>query len=372
MRFVVDQAALLRELTLVQGIIERKATLPSLANIVITATESGQLKILATDLEVGLRTGVAATVEEPGTIAVDAKRIHEIVRRLPHGNLSFREKDGVLHVNLERIRYRLTTHDTEDYPSLPVKEGNPAGTIRSSLLAEMVRRVLFAITTDDPRYSLGGALFRLEDGTLLLVSTDGHRLSLTERPAKRLDPEVNDLIVPRKALAEIGKLAADDEADTFFWVQAGTLFVQVGERELNTHLPETRFPDFTRVVPEGNDKIVEVGTADLKNALDRVSVLSQDQSRMVRFSLSPETLALSTEHHQHGAANEELSVDYDGEAIDIGFNAQYIADYLAVAGTETIRLKLGEEMGQGLIEPGRGDDDDAKDAYVVMPMALGS
>lgn len=371
MEINVEQSTLVRELSLLQGIIERKATIPILSNVLLSAQQDGRLVLTATDLEVGYRSSVEAEVSRPGTTAVDARRLHDIVRRLPSGTISFKLDGNALHISCERIRYRLNAQDTEQFPSLPVKEGNATGTIKSSQLADMVRRVLFAITADDPRYSLGGALWRLEDARLLMVATDGHRLSLAGRPARKLDPELGDIVVPRKALSEIQKLADDDDADTYFWVRQATLHVQVGERELNTHLQEQKFPDYTRVIPQNNDKHIDLGTSDLRRAIERVAVLSPDQSRMVKLSLVSGGVTLSSEHSAFGDAKEELEIDYAGEGLDIGFNAQYLVDFLSVAGTEKVRLSLGEAMGQGLFQPLRADDDEREDSYVVMPMALG-
>lgn len=370
MRFVVDQSVLMRELSLLQGVVERKATIPMLANVLISAVEDGRVVLMATDLEVGFRATFHAQVEMPGTVAVDARRLHDIARRLPQGQIGFKLQKDSLHISLEKIRYRLSTQDTETFPSLPRREGEPNASIESRWLADMTRRVLFAVTTDDPRYSLGGALWRIEDDRLTMVATDGHRLSLSARPARRLEEIGGDIVVPRKALAELGKLAAEDEGETRLWIKGGSLFAEVGARELSTHLLEMKFPDYARVIPKSNEKKFEIGTSDLRAAIERVAVLSQDQSRMVKFDLAEHRLVLSTEHHVHGEAVEEMAVQYDGAPLQIGFNAQYVLDFVSSAGTETVRVELGEVMGQGLFSPARPEDDGRTDRYVVMPMAL--
>jgi DNA polymerase-3 subunit beta len=371
MKIVVNQASLVQELALIQGIIERKSTIPILSNVLLNATENGRLALTATDLDVGFRSAIAAEVDQPGTAAVDARRLHDIARRLPPGEVSMRLDEGALRIECERIRYKLAIQDAEQFPSLPVKEGKPSALIRSAHLADMVRRVLFAITTDDPRYSLGGSLWRTTGERLTMVATDGHRLSLTTRALQGVQEEIPDMVVPRKALAEIGKLAAEDEQETYLWSRGGNLFVQVGERELNTHLQELRFPDYDRVIPQQNNKEFRVATGSLRAAIERVSLLSQEQSRLIRLDLSESALVLAAQHHQHGEAREELPVDYEGQAVQIGFNFQYLVDFLAVAGTDEVTVRLGEGMSQGLLEPTRPDDDEREDLYVVMPMALG-
>ena len=370
MKTIIDQPTLIRELSLLQGIIEKKSTLESLANVVLSAHEGGRVTLIGTDLEVGYRSSIPATVEQPGTVAVDARRLHDIVRRMPSGNLSFQLDGDALRITMEKIRFRLATHDTEDFPTLPRREGEPVGAVDGPAMADMVRRVLFAITTDDPRYSLAGALWSLDDEGLELVATDGHRLSLTRRPATRLGDLGQGILVPRKALAEVGRLVDGEAHEVRFWVEGGTLFVAVGERELSARLQEPKFPDYRKVLDVDNDKVFEIGTADLKAAIERVSVLSVEQSHMVKLDLAPERLVVSSHHHTHGEASEELAVDYDGAPLAIGFNAQYLLDFLGVAGTEKIRAHLGEPMGQGLFEPVREQDDDRVDRYVVMPMAL--
>ncbi len=371
MKTIIDQPTLIRELSLLQGIIEKKTTLEALANVVLSAHDGGRVSLIGTDLEVGYQASIPATVERPGTVAVDARRFHDIVRRMPAGNISFELDGDALHITMEKIRFRLATHDTEDYPTLPRREGEPVGAVDGPAMAEMVRRVLFAITTDDPRYSLAGALWNLEEDALELVATDGHRLSMTRRPATRLQDVGEGILVPRKALAEIGRLVDDQEHEARFWVQNGTLFVAVGDRELSARLQEPKFPDYHKVLDVDNDKVFEIGTADLRAAIERVAVLSLEQSHMVKLDLAPERLVVSSRHHTHGEASEELAVDYGGAPLEIGFNAQYLLDFLAVAGTEKIRAHLGEPMSQGLFEPVRPEDDDRIDRYVVMPMALG-
>ncbi|GAB4371892.1 MAG: DNA polymerase III subunit beta [Acidobacteriota bacterium] len=371
MKTIIDQPTLIRELSLLQGIIEKKSTLEALANVVLSAHDGGRVTLIGTDLEVGYKATIPATVEQPGTVAVDARRLHDIVRRMPPGNISFVLDGEALRITMEKIRFRLATHDTEDFPTLPRREGDPTGALDGPVMADMVRRVLFAITTDDPRYSLAGALWNLEEDALELVATDGHRLSLTRRPATRLGDLADGILVPRKALAEIGKLADDQQNEVRFWVENGTLFVTVGDRELSARLQEPKFPDYRKVLEVDNDKVFEIGTADLKAAIERVAVLSTEQSHMIRLDLAPERLVVSSRHHVHGDAVEELAVEYDGEPLEIGFNAQYLLDFLGVAGTEKIRAHLGEPMSQGLFEPVREEGDDRVDRYVVMPMALG-
>ncbi len=370
MRITLEQSSPIRELALLQGIIERKATLPILSNVMLTALEDGRLLISATDLEIGFRSSVPATVEVPGSTTVHARRLHDIVRRLPAGNIGFHLDGHQLRLDCERIHYKLATQEPDQFPSLREKSGTPLAQIDAAPFADMIKRVLFAITSDDPRYSLGGALFEFGDGVLTMVGTDGHRLALSRREVHRTESESFRMVVPRKATSELLKLASDHEGDVFLWHEGGSLFAQMGERELSTSLQELNFPDYNRVIPTDNNKAIELGTASFKSAIERVSILSQEHTHLVRVELGDNVLRVSSSHQQLGEAREEIPVSYEEEDFKIGFNAQYLLDFLGVVGTERIVLSLGQEMGQGLLRPHRAEEDSREDTYIVMPMAL--
>lgn len=371
MKIRLDQGALLRELAMLQGIIEKKGTIPILSNVLLTAVEGGRLSILATDLEVGFRSTIEAEIVEPGSTAVHARRLHDIVRKLPPGLVEFRHQSGSLHIQCERIKYRLATQEVEQFPSFRQKEGGPTSLLMAEQLADMARRVIYAVTSDDPRYTLGGALWEMQGDVLTMVATDGHRLALTRRTGQNVSKkDLPAIVVPRKALAELARLAGDHDGDMYLWQATGSLFANFGERELWTNLQEQRFPDYRRVLPQGNDKIVEISTAALREAIERVAVLSLEHTHLIKLELATDLLRLSAVHQQLGEAQEELAVEYSGDTLAIGFNAQYLLDFLAVVGTERVRMSLGKEMTQGLFEPVRPQGDDREDKYVVMPMAL--
>jgi len=371
MKISLDQGVLLRELNLIQGIIEKKATIPILSNVLLTAQDDGRLALQATDLEVGFRSSVEATVKKAGATAVHARRLHDIVRKLPPGTIQFRQEGNSLHLECERIRYRLATQEVDQFPSFRTKEGGPTTLLVAEQLADMIRKVLFAVTSDDPRYTLGGALWEFSGDVVTMVATDGHRLSLSRRTGQNVSKkETPAIVVPRKALSELAKLAAEHGGDVYLWITPSALFAQFGERELWTNLQEQRFPDYRRVLPKGNDKVFEIGVTQFREAIERVSVLSLEHTHLVKFEVGSEMLRLSAVHQQLGEAQEDVSVEFKGEPMAIGFNAQYLLDFLSVAGAEKVRVKLGKEMGQGLFEPVREEGDNREDTYIVMPMAL--
>lgn len=370
MKIQVEQAAFVRELSLIQGIIERKSTIPVLANVLLTATEDGSLSFRATDLEVGFRSLVPAKVELPGQVMVHARRLHEVIHRLPSGDVSLLADGKNLKVEMGKIRYRLATQDSEQFPSLREKEGSPHAVIQASFLADMIKRVIFSVTTEDPRYSLGGAQWELEGDQLTVVATDGHRLAISRRPGQKVGAEFPTILVPRKALGEIQKLAMDYEGDVYLWAEKNGLTVVVGQREINTSLQEQRFPDYRRVIPPANEKVFTIKTEVLKDAIERIAVLSEEDSRLIRFDLKAALLKISSINKEFGEAQEEIELEYQGENLSIGFNAHYLLQFLGVAGTELVRVSWGKEMGQGLFEPVRPPEDERRDQYVVMPMAL--
>lgn len=372
MKIVMEQGTLLRELSLIQGIIEKKTTIPILANVLLQATDDGTLSLTATDLEVGFRSTIKGQVGAAGRVAVNARRLHDIIRKMPTGSIGFRLDDSSLHLTCEKIKFRLAVQQADQFPSVRAHDGTPQVSLQATHLAEMIKRTLFAITASDPGYSLGGALWSMVDGSLTMVATDGHRLAFSKRPAEKVAGTLPEMLVPRKALGELGRLAAEHEGEVYLWGGGGHLFGLVGERELNSSLQEHRFPDYRKVInlALSNDKVFKVSTLRLKEAIERVSVLSLERTHLIKLELSAGSLTLSAVHPELGDAQDELAVDYKGKGLQIGFNAQYLLDFLGVAGTEMVQISLGEEMGQGLFEPVRTGDDVAEDRYIVMPMAL--
>jgi DNA polymerase-3 subunit beta len=371
MKFSLDQASFMREIALLQGVIEKKSTFPILHHVLLTVTEEGRVTMVATDLEVGFRSEVAATVTAPGRAAVPARRLYEVLRRLPSGTLSIRLEGSAFHIECDRIKYKLTTQEPDQFPAVRTREGSPQAVVASDLLAEMIKMILFAITTDDPRYTLGGAQWEFSDDQLTMVATDGHRLSISSRPAQQVGKDFPVVLVPRTALRELQRLAADHEGDVYLWANSGSLIALVGHREITTTLQENhRFPDYRRVIPQNNDKVFEIGTQAMRDAVDRASVLRDEETKLVRLELGENLLRVMAVNDKFGSAQEEVNLNYAGGAIEIGFNAQYLLDFLNNVGTEQVRVLLGEAMGQGLFEPVRPAEDRRHDRYVVMPMAL--
>jgi DNA polymerase-3 subunit beta len=373
MELVVRKTDLLRELQLFQGIVERKNTIPILANVLIEA-DGNQVKLLATDLEVGLRSTCTASVAKGGSLTLPAKKLYEIIKALPETDVRIEEDRNGVKVAADRFDSRMQTLPREDFPSLPEATGAYSATLPRETLRQMVTKTQFAITGEDTRYFLNGALFILRPDSMSLVSTDGHRLALITVPrekaagrAKAGEEEVR-VILPRKTLLELGRLLADGEGDIHYERGENHLFFDIGGRLLISRMIDGQFPAFERVIPKSNDKHVEFDRDRLTSAVRRVALLSNERSRAVKFQIEPDKVEIASSSPEFGEAKEVLMVDYSGAPVTICFNAQYVLDFLAVAETDGVSLEFKDEMSQAVMKP--VNPEGYEYTYVIMPMRV--
>lgn len=369
MELVARKADLVRELQFFQQIVERKNTIPILANVLIESN-GNELTLLATDLEVALRSRCEAAVDKAGAVTLPAKKLYEVVRALPEADVKLEtEKGGTgVKVSAERFESRMPTLPREDFPSLPESAGGPKATINGRVLREMVAKTQFAITGEDTRYYLNGALFVLRPDSMTLVATDGHRLALvnaTREPAGKGD-EVK-AILPRKTLAELSRLLTDDVEVTY---ERGEnhLFFEIGPRLLISRMIDGQFPAFEKVIPRGNDKQIAFERDRLTSAVRRVAILSNERSRAVKFVIDGGKVEVTSSSPEFGEAREPLTVDYSGPALTICFNAQYVLDFLNAVDSETVVLELKDEVSQAVLKPANVEGYDY--TYVIMPMRI--
>lgn len=354
MEFVIEKSDLVRELQTVTGIVEKRSTLPILANLLLEAS-AGKIQMGASDLEVTVRGTVTAEIRKEGGVTLPAAKLYEIARSLPDAGVTFKLGDrNQVAISCERVRYRISGQPREDFPKFPELELSKGIKLPGTALREMIERVSFAITTEDPRYSLHGALFVVVEGALTLVATDGYRLAYVSRHAavSAKDGEVR-VIVPRKALAEISKLAEglpDGEPVTFG--RAGNhVFFLVGGHILTSTVPEGSFPKYEEVMPKSSGTQLVVPTDGLADAVRRVSlVASERMGRTIRFHLTKGQVELKTEA-EVGEAQEVLPVEYEGDEKVIGFNGRYLQEFLGVVGTGSVTIHL---------DPRRAGDDEGK------------
>jgi DNA polymerase-3 subunit beta len=369
MELVVRKNDLLRELQLFQGIVERKNTIPILANVLMEA-KGEEVKFLATDLEVGLRSRCAAAVAKSGSLTLPAKKLYEIVKSLPETDIRIAEDKGGVKVAADRFDSRMQTLPREDFPTLP--EGGAAGvSLPRAALKEMVAKTQFAITGEDTRFFLNGALFVLRPDSMSLVATDGHRLALVAVKRDGKMPKGSDEmkpILPKKTLGELARLLAEGDGDVGFECGENHLFFDVGGRMLISRMIDGQFPAYERVIPKGNDKHIEFERDRLTNAVKRVALLSNERSRAVKLEINPGKVEVTSSSSEFGEAREEMAVDYSGGPLTISFNAQYVLDFLNVVETDSVVLSLKDEVSQAVMKPVGAEGYDY--TYVIMPMRI--
>jgi DNA polymerase III subunit beta len=368
MEILVRRNDLVKELQLVQGIVERKNSIPILSNVLAEA-RSGELRIAATDLDVSLRCGCAAQVVEEGAVTLGAKKLYEIVRSLPDSDVSVKvEGDAWARIKCERVEFKMAGLPREDFPTIPEARAAKAVDIPAGVLRSLIQRTSFAITAEDARYYLAGALLVLDPGAAAMVATDGHRLAWAQKSATLKVAEPTKVLVPRKAITELARLIEDmggEEAVSFHQGE-GHLIFTAGGRTLASKMVEAQFPAYEKVVAVTGDKKVNVGREVLNSAIRRVSLLSSERGRAVRLSLEDGRLEVSASSPELGEARESLPLEYAGESVEIGFNAQYLLEFLGVVGTAEVALEVKDAESQGILRPVGEDGGDYR--YVVMPM----
>jgi DNA polymerase-3 subunit beta len=368
----VEKIAFIQGLYLTQGVVEKRNTLPILANVLIEST-GGEIVLTATDLEVGIRRTCKGKVARPGTVTLNARKLYEIVRELPADELTLRSGEGGwVEVSGGKARYRMVSMDPKEFPSIPAstpvaKKGGITMTLGAAVLAEMIEKTLFAVSTDETRLSLGGVFMEsIDKNQVRMVATDGHRLSLVEREIAGADLKPG-VILPRKGLVEAKRLLEDSEGDVTFTLAGNLARIERSGVELFMRLIEGEFPDYRQVIPKESKRRVRIEREALFGALRRVSILSSERSRGVKLRLQPGTLEVVTTNPDIGEAMEEIEVDYAGEEFAIGFNARYLLDVLAIGGAAgMVEIGLTDEVSPGIV---RLEDDEGY-SYVVMPMRL--
>ena len=370
MELVVSKHNLLRELQLFQGIVERKNTIPILANVLMEA-KGEEVRFLATDLEVALRSKCTAAVSKSGSLTLPAKKFYEIIKSLPETDIRIAEDKGGVKVAADRFDSRMQTLPREDFPTLPESGTATTAMLPRSAVREMVAKTQFAITGEDTRFFLNGALFVLRPDSMSLVATDGHRLALVTIPreaGKSKEAEENKAILPKKTLGELGRLLTEGDGDVSYVRGENHLFFDVGGRLLISRMIDGQFPTYERVIPKGNDKHIEFERDRLTNAVKRVALLSNERSRAVKFQIDKGKVDVTSSSPDLGEAKETLPVEYTGASMQICFNAQYVLDFLSAVSTDVVSLELKDEMSQAVMKPVGADGYDY--TYVIMPMRV--
>jgi DNA polymerase III subunit beta len=368
MELVVRKVDLAKELSLLQGIVERKNTIPILANVLLDAAKDS-VSLLATDLDVGLRSHCEAKVSKPGTLTLPAKKLFEIVNALPDTEIHISEDKNGKNVTIaaDRFESKMQTLPAGEFPTPPQESGPVEATLPGPALKRMISHTRFAITSEDTRYFLNGAQLVLTSDSLSMVATDGHRLaymSIKESPGKNVKSEV---LLPRKTLNEVARLIDGGSAVEFSQGENHLFFRSEG-RLLISRKIDANFPAYERVIPKTNDKRIEFDRDRLASAVRRVRLLSNERSKAVKFAIAKDQVEITSSTPELGEAHEVLPVEYSGTAMQICFNADYVDNFLAVVETESVELEFKDEMSQAVMKPIGAEG--YSYTYVIMPMRI--
>ncbi|TAK11308.1 MAG: DNA polymerase III subunit beta [Acidobacteria bacterium] len=368
MELVARKNDLLKELSLLQGIVERKNTIPILANVLIQADKSG-VSLLATDLDVGLRSKCEATVTKTGTLTLPAKKLFEIVSALPDTDIRIEEDKSGKSVTIaaDRFESKMQTLPASEFPTPPQDAAQVEASLPGAALKRLISHTRFAITSEDTRYFLNGAQLVLKSNEMSMIATDGHRLALVTVKESAGKGAKSEVLLPRKTLNEVGRLI-DDAGVVEFSQGENHLFFKTEGRLLISRKIDANFPAYERVIPKSNDKSIEFDRDRLAAAVKRVRLLSNERSKAVRFVMGKDQVEITSSTPEVGEAHEVLPVDYSGGAMQICFNADYVDNFLSVVETESVLLEFKDEMSQAVMKPIGADGYEY--TYVIMPMRI--
>lgn len=369
MEFSASKDELVRELGLIQGIVERKNTIPILSNVLIEA-QGGGIEMAATDLDVGLKCRVPAEVRKPGALTLSAKKLFEIVRAADDRSIEVKElENSWASITSGKAYFKMVGLAKTEFPSLAEPPASGFTTIAGSTLSNLIQKTSFAITADDSRYFLNGARLELTANDIRMIATDGHRLAFVSvaRPAGSTGNA--SAIVPKKTLLELVKILGEGQAEVAFAKGDNHLFFRIGERLLVSKRVDDQFPAYDKVIPQGNDKKITCGTAELAGAIRRVSLLANERSRAVKFGIDSGRIEISSQNPELGEARESVEASYQGDSLQVGFNGQYLLDFLNVTGSSDVTFELKDDASQGLLRPAAVEEG-TDYRYVVMPMRL--
>ena len=370
MKTIIERSDLLKALNHVQSVVERRNTIPILSNVLLDA-DNGVLGLTATDLEIEMRERVEAEVVQPGAITAPAHMLYDIVRKLPDGaqvELAVDETGGRLNLTAGRSSFALQALPREDFPAMAQDEMPVAFALPGADLQRLIDKTRFAISVEETRYYLNGIYLHVpeEEAVLRAVATDGHRLARVDMAKPVGADAMPAIIVPRKTVAEVQKLLDEEDGEVSIQVSDTKINFAFSNIVLTSKLIDGKFPDYTRVIPTDNDKVLSLDAKSFAQSVDRVSAISNEKSRAVKLVLESDKLGLSVSNPDSGSASDELSVSYSADAMEIGFNARYLMDIAGQLDGETATFELADSGSPTLVR----DGDDTQALYVLMPMRV--
>ena len=373
MELTVARVDLQKELQLCQGVVEKRSTIPILSNVLLKAADT-RLQIAATDLDVTILSSCAAKITSPGGVTIEAKRLFDIVRSLPDEDVhvTMQENNSML-IESGTAKFRLLGLPAEDYPTLPTVTATESYTVPLEEMKTMVAKVKFAITHEETRFQLNGALLKVMPSKMEMVATDGHRMALINFPqgnGKKKGHELT-ILIPRKALEEILRLEPGEDGNVQFGVSENHLFFDAGDRRLLARMIDVNFPNYMEVIARDNDRHVMVDRERLLSTIRRISLVANERTRAVRFDFAPGKLTVSSTNPELGDARETVPIDYAGNPFFVGLNAAYVTDFLSAVDTPSVALDLKDENSQCIGKPSVTNEELPYEyTYVVMPMRL--
>ena len=370
MEITVAKFDLLRELTVTQGVVERKTTIPILSNYLFEAS-GDKLSLTATDLDLSLRTSCNAKVKKEGACTIPARKLYDYVKLLPDAEITIKLLENHwVSIRCGRSNTKMVGMARSNFPSLPVFPAAGVVKIPAQVLRSMIAKTGFAIANEESRYTLNGALMVLKPESITMVATDGHRLAHIERSGEKFDGVSGEMktLVPKKAMDELKTLLDADVETVEFAKDESTLFFRVGTRLLTSRQLTGQFPNYEAVLPKDNSKSVTVQGEDLGAAISRVAQFADERSRAVRLRLEKGELKLSASSTESGESEDSIEVAYNGDPMAIGFNAQYLIDFVKAIGSGEVKLELKDPQSAGQLRPAQSED--YKYRYIVMPMRI--
>ncbi|MEH3045999.1 DNA polymerase III subunit beta [Sphingomonas adhaesiva] len=367
MKATIERATLLKGLSHVQSVVERRNTIPILSNVLLEATAEGQLRLMATDLDLQINESVAAAVDQPGATTVSAHTLFDIARKLPEGaQVSITAAEGRMAIVAGRARFSLGTLPRDDFPVIAEGELPHQFELPVETLKQIIDKTRFAISTEETRYYLNGIFLHTAEGVLKAAATDGHRLARVTVDQPQGADGMPDVIVPRKCIAELRKLLDEVDGSVGVSLSGTKIRFDLGQAILTSKLIDGTFPDYSRVIPTANDKILKLDPKSFMQGVDRVSTIATEKTRAVKMALDRDKITLSVTSPENGTAAEEVPGDYTSLPFEIGFNSRYLLDILGQIDTDLVEVHLADAAAPTLIR----ENDKSAALYVLMPMRV--
>lgn len=372
MSFEIDKREFLRGLSLIQSVTGRKTTLPILSHILME-WDKNSLYLTGTDLETGIREELVATTHQNGKASVSARKLYEIVRELPEEAIQIQKRENHwIKLQCGKSIFNIAGLDPDEFPSLPAYQNENFSKILTNLMKEMIEKTAFAASNEESRYHLNGVFFvqnkQGDKDVLRMVATDGHRLSLIDRESQKIRGIEKGVIIPKKGVLEIKKILGEGEEVEIYFDQTHG-FLKMGKSLMVIRLIDGEFPEYEQVIPKGNEKKLFINKERIYGTLRRVSTMASERAEGVKFSLKKKGIELSSYHQDFGDAKEEFELVYDGDPVEIGFNARYLMEALNVIDSEEILMELKDEGSPGLIKPSLSAESPHQ-ICIIMPMRI--